>query len=118
MFAKVNGPYTRKNGYKAVVIVHYDENGKFVKQEYIGYQKYLKDYDEGKHRYVPPPFKENILTRAECVFCGKEFNRVFTRVIAQYCSASCYKKSKKKTPRIVLSYDKQIVVKIAGRGAR
>lgn len=52
MFAKVNGPYTRKNGYKAVVIVHYDENGKFVKQEYIGYQKYLKDYDEGKHRYV------------------------------------------------------------------
>jgi hypothetical protein len=109
MFGIVHGPYTRKNGQVVVVVFYYDEKCDFVRREYLGYQKYVKEYNDGKHRYCSPPDKNKLLIQSGCAFCRKEPDD-----ISKCCSVCCLNQLKiKKITTIV--YDQQIVVNIKGR---
>lgn len=131
MLGKVHGPYTRPDGIQFVIVIHHNENGSIKARKTLTYSKYLKEYDEGLHRYEkvqrpininkersrPKATKEHInkLKESGCGFCGKPVDPVRTVGIPEklFCSKKCREKyRRRKFKRMKVTFKKQYIVTI------
>src|SRR5574343_1425957 len=105
MFGKVLGPYPQNNGKQLILIVQYNNDGTFKEKKTISVPQYLKEYDNGLHRYenVSPIRTPKVIAKDPDVFlnkegasyrcstCGNLFTpfRIHREQINYFCSRKC-----------------------------
>ena len=121
---KVHGPYGRADGHKHVVLVLHNYDGSIKLKKTISYLKYMKEVDEGLHKYdtyvksesIRSKLKEPFVpTLVKCDCCGNTYftNPRSTDVYGSVCSKSCREKvSRKNKKKPKFEYYKQFVVPI------
>lgn len=123
MLGNVYGPYTGEDNLQYVKIVTFNQDGTLLCRKKLNYRKYLKEYDEGMHRYLQPT-KRSILQNTQrcsdknnnnnvCKFCKNNFILQSSKNSNGCCSVKCNKKLKRKIKNNkTLCYDKQFIVSI------
>lgn len=129
MLGKVLGPYPQNNGKQLILIVQYNEDGTFKEKKVISVPQYLKEYDNGLHRYEnvnsirtskvikqdPDVFLNKENTSYKCSTCGNLFSpfKLHREQINHFCSRKCRDRFQRKASKNwKIIYDKQIVIPV------